>query len=258
MDKSLNLIKVVNRIFERALEKNFLSRTPLFWRDYHSAFPSLKEFEEQFPLIRSEVGALLQSTQDITDVRDLGGRYTDGGIHTIQWKSYLLKMGSFVEENCRRCPETTMALKKVPGVHLAFFSILFPNQYIKPHFGYYRGFLRYHLGIVIPGGDADNREKPCWLRINDDAQANRERKRKNENISKGQKYYWRAGEGVVFDDTLLHDAANESDEIRVVLWVDIRRPMPIILDWIHGACISIAMLHPTIRRLRRNAIVRSD
>ena len=47
-----------------------------------------------------------------------------------------------------------------------------------------------------------------------------------ERIENGEKYLWHEGEGIIFDDNYLHDAANESDEVRVVLWLDMRRPMP--------------------------------
>ena len=45
-------------------------------------------------------------------------------------------------------------------------------------------------------------------------------------IERGEKYHWHEGEGIIFDDNYLHDAANESDEVRVVLWLDMRRPCP--------------------------------
>ena len=44
------------------------------------------------------------------------------------------------------------------------------------------------------------------------------------------KHYWREGEGVLFDDTFLHDAKNESDEVRVVLYLELLRRMPTPLD----------------------------
>lgn len=188
---------------------------------------------------------LLRLHQSIPGIETLGGNYTAGGIHTIQWKSFLLKLGSFVDENCQLCPRTTEALAGIPEAYLAFFSILAPQQYIKPHFGYYRGFLRYHLGVLIP---ENNVEDTCWLRINDDPEVNTNRS--HERIGEGQKYYWRNGEGVVFDDSLLHDACNDSDDIRVVLWIDLRRPMPRLLDWLHRFLLWAVFKHPYFRRLR--------
>jgi aspartyl/asparaginyl beta-hydroxylase (cupin superfamily) len=45
-------------------------------------------------------------------------------------------------------------------------------------------------------------------------------------IDQGEKYYWHNGEGVIFDDAYLHDVKNDSDEVRVVMWIDVRRKMP--------------------------------
>ena len=33
----------------------------------------------------------------------------------------------------------------------SFFSILGPHQHLRAHWGYYKGFLRYHLALVVPG-----------------------------------------------------------------------------------------------------------
>ena len=249
-----DLLFAVNQSFEKTMDWKWFPRTPLFWRNYHESYPQLAALENAYPQIREEVEAFLKETQKITDVKNLAGKYTAGGIHVIEWKSYLIKLGKFVQENCERCPETTKALAKEPRVHVAFFSILFPGQYIKPHFGYYKGFLRYHLGIIIPQGNEECADRPCWLRIHDDPDDNR--RRDKATIHRGKKYYWKEGEGVMFDDTLLHDASNESDQIRVVLWLDIRRPMPPPLEWLHGVLINLAMCHPFIRKMRKNATVK--
>lgn len=244
------VIEAVNNLYEKAMEKGTLLRTPLFWQDYDDIYPQLRELEAHHPAIRAECEALLGIRDQITDVEALGGKYTSGGIHSIQWKSYLFKMGAFVEENCRRCPQTAAALAKIPGIYLAFFSILSPRQYITPHFGYYKGFLRYHLGVIIPNNNADN---ACWLRINPDPEANA--RQDLERIREGEKYYWHEGEGVVFDDTLLHDASNDSDDIRVVLWIDIRRPLPRLFDWLHRGFLWAAFKHPYFKQRRQDATV---
>ncbi|MEM7336219.1 MAG: aspartyl/asparaginyl beta-hydroxylase domain-containing protein, partial [Chloroflexota bacterium] len=212
----------------------------------------LRILEQSHHLIKNECNNLINNDFQIIDIQNLAGKYTQGGIHTIKWKSYLLKAGEFVEENCQLCPETTKLLAQIPGVHLAFFSILYPKQYIKPHFGYYKGFLRYHLGVIVP---AENHHlKLCWLRVNDDGETNASRDKKA--IEQGEKYYWQEGEGVIFDDTLLHDAMNDSDQIRVVLWLDIERPMKRPLNWIHHGLIKLGMKHPVLKKVRENAIIR--
>ena len=41
----------------------------------------------------------------------------------------------------------------------------------------------------------------------------------------GIDYYWKNGEGIIFDETYIHTAENKTDEQRVILFCDIRRPM---------------------------------
>ena len=43
---------------------------------------------------------------------------------------------------------------------------------------------------------------------------------------KDQVYTWKEGESVLFDDSWNHEVYNECENDRVVLIVDIRRPMP--------------------------------
>jgi aspartyl/asparaginyl beta-hydroxylase (cupin superfamily) len=44
---------------------------------------------------------------------------------------------------------------------------------------------------------------------------------------RGEPYTWREGESVLFDDSHDHEVINSSDGPRVVLIVDIPRPMPL-------------------------------
>ena len=216
-----------------------------------SVYPDLALLEEGYPDIRAECEALLQIKEKLTDTKDLGGAYTQKGIHVIQWKTFLFKSGRFVEPNCARAPKTAAILKRIPGIYTAFFSILEPDQYITPHWGYYKGFLRYHLGVIIPN---DNANGECWLRVNADPEANERRDR--DAIEKGEVYYWKNGRGILFNDNYLHDARNASDQIRVVLWLDMRRPMPWFLQVFNMACMAIAHREKSIRKIRENSLVR--
>ena len=74
-------------------------------------------------------------------------------------------------------------------------------------------------------------------------------------IEKGEVYYWHEGEGILFDDNFLHDARNESDQVRVVLWLDLKRPMPLPLDLVNRLILWIAHRDKSVRRIRENALV---
>ena len=93
----------------------------------------------------------------------------------------------------------------------AMFSILEPGKHILPHVGAFRSVLRYHLPIDIP---YNNKNNECWLRVN------------------GIAHYWKNGEPVLFDDTFVHEAANGSDQKRVVFFVDIEKHFPLVIHWI--------------------------
>ena len=242
--------ELVNRLFEWAERSGLIEKNPGFRTDYLSDYPELEILERNTATIRRECLALLGAKEQMTDMEDLGGTYTSGGIHTIAWKTFMFKSGTFIDENCALAPETARLLRGIPGAYTAFFSILDPHQYVRPHWGYYKGFLRYHLGIVIPNNN-ENRE--CFLRVNDSEADNAMRDKSL--IERGEKHYWRNGEGVLFDDTFLHDATNDSDEVRVVLWLDLARKMPLALDLVNRAALGIAFRDPSVKQVRENAVV---
>lgn len=243
------LKKKLNGVFRYFEDRGWLARTPAFERNYLRCYPSLAKLEAGHPVIREECLALLEHKEKITDISVLGGSYTKAGIHTIRWKSFVFKSGEFIEENCARCPRTAALLREIPGLYTAFFSVLDPRQVIVPHWGYYKGILRYHLGVVIPN---DNVDGACWLRVNDDRSQNAQRD--TSAIVNGEVYHWHEGEGIVFDDNYLHDAANGSDQVRVVLWLDLRRPMPLPLDLLNRLVGWIVHREASVRQIRANAI----
>jgi beta-hydroxylase len=242
--------KTLNGVFAWSEDRGWLPRTPAFDHDYLSTYPELKIFEEHYEDIREECLNLLGAREELVEMSAMGGAYTQAGIHTIDWKTVMFKAGDMVEENCRLCPKTAALLRQSPTVFTAFFSVLEPNQYITPHWGYYKGFVRYHLGVQIP----DNNDKQlCWLRVNGNAEDNAQRN--PELIERGEVYYWKNGEGIVFDDNYLHDAANSSDQQRTVMWLDVRRKMPFLLDLYNRLCLALMRRDESIRKIQRNAVI---
>lgn len=237
----------------------FKKNVPTFRTDFQSDYPELKQLDRHFSDIQHECLRLLVIKEHLIDAGALGGQYTRGGIYTADWKTFVLKWGNrFVDENCDLCPKTHEHLTAVPGIFNAFFSVLDANQYIKPHQGYYKGFIRYHLGVVIP---SDNKDNTCHIRINDDIADNKAARNSNYADNKvrldegGAVYYWKNGESVLFDDTFLHDATNDSDEVRVVLYMDIVRKMPFYMHWISTIVLWFVFQEPSIKSVRKNAVV---
>jgi aspartyl/asparaginyl beta-hydroxylase (cupin superfamily) len=247
-DRKLAIKDVINRVFMRAEARGLFPAAPAFERNYLKSYPQLKILEDNYPVIREECGKLLGWKEKMADMEIIGGYYTAGGIHTAKWKTFMFKSGEFIEENCRFAPRTAGLLRQIPNLYTAFFSVLEPHQYIAPHFGYYKGFLRYHLGVIIPDDNADG---CCYLRINPNPADNALRDRSL--IDRGELYYWKNGEGVMFDDTYLHDARNNSDEIRVILWLDLARKLPWYLHLFNVLVLFIAHQEGTVKEVRRRA-----
>ena len=122
------------------------------------------------------------------------------------WSAYFLwNQGSANAGHLERCPQTARALQAVPRPQIesraptAFFSILEPKTRIPAHTGVTNTRLTVHLPLVIPAG--------CGFRV---GATTRE---------------WRPGEAWVFDDTIEHEAWNDSDLPRAILIFDIWNPL---------------------------------
>ena len=118
-----------------------------------------------------------------------------------RWRTFLLfAYGAKSLRNTELCPLTTRAIEAIPEMRTAFFSILAPGKIIPPHRGPYKGLVRCHLALKIPDGD-------CGLK------------------ARGEHRKWMTGKCLFFDDTLTHEAWNNTSEERVVLFLDILRPL---------------------------------
>lgn len=113
----------------------------------------------------------------------------------LKW--YRAPLPSAVE----RCPATIELLNQCPSVKAAMFACLPSGGVLKPHRDPFAGSLRYHLGLVTPNSDK------CYILVD------------------GQKHAWRDGQDVLFDETYIHEAKNDTDSYRIILFCDVSRPM---------------------------------
>jgi aspartyl/asparaginyl beta-hydroxylase (cupin superfamily) len=184
-------------------------RRPVFF-DAAKTRPELLELDRNFPVIREELLAVLPGKRAIPRYHDLDRmQYPISAVVNPdkEWKIFPLNiMGKKPAGYSDRCPRTTALLDTIPGLFQAFFSILEGGKSIPAHEGPYRGYLRYHLGLVVPA------KNPPSIRLKD------------------QLYTWKEGESVLFDDSWEHEVFNTAEEDRVVLIVDVRRPMPFLFD----------------------------
>ncbi len=139
---------------------------------------------------------LLPTFQEIS--RDQGRISPDD-----RWRVlFLYGFGMRSELGCALCPETAAVLDRIPDLETAFFSVLSPGKHVPRHRGVSRAFVRCHLGLRVPSA----RER-CRMEVD------------------GVELHWREGETILFDDTRPHEVWNDTDEERVVLLLDVRRPM---------------------------------
>jgi aspartate beta-hydroxylase len=211
------------RRFGRALEIMLGRRQVYLQQPQVFYFPELPQIEfyerEQFPwaaaleretaAMRAELEAILASGERFAPYMQPGTDRpvfnTNGLLNDPAWSAcHLIRNGEEVEANAALCPRTLESLRELPLCRIkgrtptVLFSLLRPGAHIPPHHGFLNTRLICHLPLIVPPG--------CALRVGSETRP------------------WRAGELVVFDDTMEHEAWNKSSELRVVLLFDIWRP----------------------------------
>ena len=113
-------------------------------------FDWVERLEKNSDVIRQELVALLDAQKHLPNIQELSPRQMNLS-REDGWKSYFFfLLGHRIDESYRRCPETGKLLDSIPGLALAFFSVLAPGMHIKRHRGSYKGVLRCHLGLIVP------------------------------------------------------------------------------------------------------------
>ena len=188
-----------------------------------------KELRENYTVIRDEyINYTKQNNLKRFSEIDSNQKIIDTG--DIPWEILILRVYNKDTEKIKYFPETYRFIKKIPGCTLAMFSVLKPGKKLAPHKGPSRSVLRYHLSLIVPKNN-----KECFITVN------------------GENYNWEEGSDVMFDDTYLHSAENNSDETRVVLFLDIKRKYNnVFLDWINDTMLHYAQYNPTVLSIVKN------
>ena len=192
-------------------------------------FAWVAALESDCPAIRAELDAVMRRREPIPPFQEISPEQA-AITQDDRWQTFVLyAYGAKAGRNCRACPATTAAVERIPGMKTALFSILAAGKHIPPHRGPYKGLLRCHLGLRIPGPPGAVR-----LRVGEAHTS------------------WREGQALVFDDTFEHEVWNDSDDVRVVLFIDFVRPMRAPLAWINAAILKLIVGSPFGRaNLRR-------
>jgi beta-hydroxylase len=160
----------------------------------------LDALEKNWEVIRDEA-------QRLAEAQRIRGseKNNDAGFNSFfktGWARFYLKWYDAKHPSAAElCPETTRILQDISQVKAALFAVLPPGAKLNPHRDPFAGSLRYHLGLTTPNDDR------CFIEVD------------------GERYSWRDGQAVLFDETYIHWAENTSDQIRTILFCDIERPL---------------------------------
>jgi len=186
--------------FPELPQRQFYEREEFAW------VPAL---EAQTDAIRAELDAILADRSGfrpylVTDPNS-PRREFHGLNDNPDWSSlYLHENGEGVAANVARAPTTYAAMLALPLCRITtraptiMFSLLKGGARIPAHTGMLNTRLICHLPLVVPPG--------CGFRVGNEVRE------------------WEVGKLLIFDDTIEHEAWNDSDDDRVVLIFDIWRP----------------------------------
>ena len=192
-------------------------------------FPWTPPLEANWTVIREELDEILEHREALPNFQDISEDQT--AITTDdRWKTYFLYgFGHQAEKNCARCPETTKLIEQVPGMKTAFFSILAPGKHIPPHRGPYKGVIRYHLGLKVP-----EPAEQCRIRVGDEVR------------------HWKEGKRLMFGDTHEHEVWNDTGGERVILFMDVVRPLDPPMNVVNELIIKLISLSPFVQNAKEN------
>ncbi len=173
-------------------------------------FPWLDQLEAHHSAIKAELAALLADPGE--DLRpyvqmEAGTPENDWSAldGSLDWAAcFLWEYGKPNEPALTRCPQTAALLESLPLARIpgrapnAFFSMLRPRSHIPPHTGVTNTRAIIHLALDIP--------PECGFRVGNETRE------------------WVEGKAFAFDDTIDHEAWNNSNQRRAVLIIDAWNP----------------------------------
>jgi aspartate beta-hydroxylase len=189
------------------LQYPFLPADEYFDREH---FDWLDQLEAGAGVIRAELDALLASPGDVLRPYVRMDEGTPENVwsaldHSLDWSAcFLWEYGAPNQPILDRCPQTAALLARLPLARIperapnAFFSLLRPHTRIPPHTGVTNTRAIIHLALDIP--------PDCGFRVG------------------GETRQWVEGKAFAFDDTIEHEAWNDSDRRRAVLIIDTWNP----------------------------------
>jgi aspartyl/asparaginyl beta-hydroxylase (cupin superfamily) len=176
--------------------------------------------------IRAELDVLRERQVEVPPLARISPDHADVA-EDGKWKSFVFEAyGYHVPPNRTLCPRTSRLLDEVPGLVLAMFSMMEPGTLVPLHTGVSKALINVHLGIDVPPGD-------CGIEV--------------DGIARG----WTNGKLLVLDDTFPHQVWNRTDRMRVVLLMQIRRPVGPLARMIGSVFLAAVRRTSYIQKPRR-------
>lgn len=186
--------------------------------------PWTRRLEAEVETIRSEFLQLERVHDALPALSAISSRQE--GMGGDSWKSLFFRIyGRDIASSAMLCPATAELISSLEHVDTAMFSTMKPGAHIEAHSGPSKSELRYHLPLVVPSSDPEI----CGIRVLDEQRG------------------WHVGESLLFDDTHDHEAWNRSTELRAVLFLGVRRPLPQPIKSVAAAFVGAAgRFHPDV------------
>lgn len=210
-DEAASIMAGRTRPYHSECNQLYVPRLPAITFYDDALFPWMRELESRTEAIKTELQDMIarRSEEFVPYIQYKPGEPVnqwDKLNHSRNWSGFhLYAHGEPVHEHLSQCPRTAEALALVDKVDIpglcpnAMFSALASGAHIPPHTGETNARLVAHLPLVVP--------ENCSYRVGFDWRQ------------------WREGKCWVFDDTLEHEARNDSDQLRVILMFDVWNPL---------------------------------
>lgn len=226
-DEAVSILSGRSKPYHNVCNQLHVPRLPALTFYDDALFPWMAELESRTDAIKSELQEMIvrRDAEFVPYIQYPPGtpvNQWDKLNHSRNWVGFhLYAHGEPVREHLSQCPKTAEALALVDAVNIpglcpnAMFSALAPGAHIPPHTGETNARLVAHLPLVVP--------EKCHFRVGYDWKQ------------------WREGKCWVFDDTIEHEARNDSDRLRVILMLDVWNPLLSLAEREMAAALAAAM-----------------
>lgn len=197
-------------------------------RDFAGGFA----FTAEWKTIRDEALAVRARLNDIPRFHEIMPEQASISANDGRdWRMYILQAyGIELPQKMVECPRLAALVRQNPEVLSASFSFLGPRKHIPPHRGPFRGIIRFYLPLYMPR--TEDGRPAAVLKI------------------AGVEHRLDEGQVLLWDDTFEHEAWNGSDDVRIVLSLDVRRnAMPVDMRWVSAALVRVARTGIRLRGL---------